>query len=114
MSHPKHNILNAAYLFYYATEVGLQEGTEETGLLARRLRELVGDAIVIANQASFDVFNALTLMDNMKFINDLKVGFRLVRRTAYTDGHVVWCWEWSIELLPVQLAHGGTVRCSVG
>jgi glycylpeptide N-tetradecanoyltransferase len=73
MNHAKHNLLTAAYLFYYATDVGLQEGSDDNGLLARRLRELLGDAIIVAHQAGFDVFNALTLMDNMKFISDLKV-----------------------------------------
>jgi len=34
----------------------------------------VGDALIIAAQAQFDVFNALTLMDNAQFLEDLKFG----------------------------------------
>ena len=33
----------------------------------------MGDALIIAAQAQFDVFNALTLMDNAQFLEDLKV-----------------------------------------
>ncbi|KAK7693731.1 hypothetical protein QCA50_003303 [Cerrena zonata] len=70
----KHNILNAAYLMYYATEVAFEDGAEESGRLKKRLEELIGDALVIADQSKFDVFNALTLMDNNLFITDLKFG----------------------------------------
>ena len=34
---------------------------------------LIGDALIVANDASFDVFNALTLMDNVPVLHDLKV-----------------------------------------
>jgi glycylpeptide N-tetradecanoyltransferase len=37
------------------------------------LTELVSDAIIVAEQAKFDVFNALTLMDNLMFLQELKV-----------------------------------------
>jgi glycylpeptide N-tetradecanoyltransferase len=33
----------------------------------------VGDALIIADQNKFDVFNALTLMDNVPFLQELKV-----------------------------------------
>ncbi|KIM87248.1 hypothetical protein PILCRDRAFT_815729 [Piloderma croceum F 1598] len=74
INHPKHAILEAAYLFYYATDVAFQERAEEEGRLKRRLQDLVGDALVIADQAKFDVFNALTLMDNVPILQDLKFG----------------------------------------
>jgi glycylpeptide N-tetradecanoyltransferase len=74
INHPKHNLLEAAYLFYYATDVAFQDGAEEHGLLKHRLQELITDAIIVADQAKFDVFNALTLMDNVSFLSDLKVG----------------------------------------
>lgn len=77
MNHEKHNLLNAAYLFYYGTETVFEPGAEESGRLKKRLEELVGDALVIADKAEFDVFNALTLMDNVSFLQDLKV--RLLR-----------------------------------
>ncbi len=73
MKIPKYNILNAAYLYYYATDVAFEEGADEDGRLKKRLQELINDALVIADQCKFDVFNGLSLMDNMQFISDLKV-----------------------------------------
>ncbi|OBZ69197.1 Glycylpeptide N-tetradecanoyltransferase [Grifola frondosa] len=73
MNHDKHDLLNAAYLFYYATDVAFENGAE-SGRLKKRLEELVGDALIIADQARFDVFNALSLMDNVEFLQDLKFG----------------------------------------
>ncbi|KAG8791200.1 glycylpeptide N-tetradecanoyltransferase [Serendipita sp. 399] len=69
---PKYDVLDAAYLFYYATDVAFK--TENELPLKKRLEELVTDAMVIAAQAKFDVFNALTLMDNPLFLADLKFG----------------------------------------
>jgi glycylpeptide N-tetradecanoyltransferase len=74
IKHPAHNVLEAAYLFYYATDVAFQEDAEEDGRLKKRLQDLVGDALVIADQNKFDVFNALTLMDNVPILQDLKFG----------------------------------------
>lgn len=71
--HEKHKLLNAAYLFYYATEVAFQPNAEASGRLTKRLEELVGDALVIAENAGFDVLNAMTLMDNVSFLRNLKV-----------------------------------------
>jgi glycylpeptide N-tetradecanoyltransferase len=68
-----YNVLNAAYLYYYATEVAFESGAEEDGRLKKRLEELVNDALVIADQAKFDVLNALSLMDNVEFLSDLRV-----------------------------------------
>lgn len=73
MSHPKHNLLNAAYLYYYATDVVFEGDAEEDGRLKRRLDELIADALIVADQAKFDVFNGLSLMDNPLFLNDLRV-----------------------------------------
>jgi len=68
-------ILEAAYLFYYASETGLQgEGAAQDEALKKRLLLLIGDALIIANEAKFDVFNALTLMDNMPLLQELKFG----------------------------------------
>ena len=75
-----HNLLNAAYLYYYATEVAFEEGAEESGRLKKRLEELITDALVIADHAKFDVMNALTLMDNVPFLQDLKVRYMLLFR----------------------------------
>lgn len=35
---------------------------------------MIGDALVVASEAKFDVFNALTLMDNVPVLQDLKFG----------------------------------------
>ncbi|KAI0064592.1 N-myristoyl transferase [Artomyces pyxidatus] len=74
MAHERHKLLEAAYLFYYATDVAFQENADERGLVKHRLQELIGDAVIIADQNKFDVFNALTLMDNWSFLQDLKFG----------------------------------------
>lgn len=76
INNPKHNLLEAAYLFYYATDIAFQEGVNDDNdvRLKNRLLDLVGDALIVADQAKFDVFNALTLMDNVAVLEDLKVG----------------------------------------
>lgn len=73
INNPKHKLLEAAYLFYYASDVAFQEGADERGLLKHRLQDLIQDAIIVADQAKFDVFNALTLMDNNSILSELKV-----------------------------------------
>lgn len=73
IKNPDHKVLEAAYLFYYATDIAFQENAEEDGRLKKRLQHLVGDALIIADQNKFDVFNALTLMDNVPILQDLKV-----------------------------------------
>lgn len=49
MQHPKHSLLEAAYLFYYGTDTAFQESAEASGRLKRRLLDLIGDAIIVAN-----------------------------------------------------------------
>ena len=78
MHSPQHNLLNAAYLYYYATDVALETNALENGTLKKRLEELIGDALIIADQAKFDVFNALSLMDNVEFLSSLKVSHIVV------------------------------------
>ncbi|KAL9124296.1 MAG: hypothetical protein Q9217_006364 [Psora testacea] len=67
----KHDIVRAAYLFYYATETAFAEG--EIGL-RERLNELMNDALILAKRLNFDVFNALTLLDNPLFLEQQKFG----------------------------------------
>ncbi|CAM0143015.1 glycylpeptide N-tetradecanoyltransferase [Umbelopsis sp. WA50703] len=77
IGNPKHNSLNAAYMFYYAVEVPEKEVTDSydsARYTKQRLNELMREALVAAKQANFDVFNALNLMDNSMFIDDLKFG----------------------------------------
>jgi len=47
---------------------------EAEGRLRHRVQALIADALVIANAAEFDVFNALTLMDSVPVLQDLKFG----------------------------------------
>ncbi|OAX37214.1 N-myristoyl transferase [Rhizopogon vinicolor AM-OR11-026] len=74
INHPKHALLEAAYLFYYASDMAFAEDSEADSKLKKRLETLMGDALIIANQAKFDVFNALTLMDNCGFLENLRFG----------------------------------------
>ncbi|TKX20174.1 glycylpeptide N-tetradecanoyltransferase [Elsinoe australis] len=57
--------IKAAYLFYYATETAFQNDDK---VLSERLNALAKDALICAKQAKFDVFNALTLLDNPLFL----------------------------------------------
>lgn len=71
----KNPVLEAAYLYYYASDTAFGEDAEESGKFKKRLETVIGDALVVANDAKFDVFNALTLMDNVPILQDLKVCF---------------------------------------
>jgi glycylpeptide N-tetradecanoyltransferase len=73
INHPKHTNIKAAYLFYYATEVGLTTPLNNVALKAR-LNALVSDSLVYCKQYKFDVYNALSLMDNGLFLEDQKFG----------------------------------------
>ncbi|GAB7357178.1 hypothetical protein MBLNU459_g8168t1 [Dothideomycetes sp. NU459] len=69
----KSNVIRAAYLFYYGTESAFAQQKDDE-VLRNRLNELVHDALVLAKQANFDVFNALTLLDNPLFLTNQKFG----------------------------------------
>ena len=90
IGHKKHKVIKAAYLFYYATEVAFDS---DKSLLKPRLNLLIKDALILAKKVSnfvlramlytftdllfkadFDVFNALTLLDNPLFLEDQKFG----------------------------------------
>ncbi|KAH7871732.1 N-myristoyl transferase [Lentinula edodes] len=70
INHPKHGVLEAAYLHYYASDTGAN--ADEDSTLKERLQHLIGDALIVANNAKFDVFNALTMMDNSLFLKELR------------------------------------------
>ncbi|KAJ7581232.1 N-myristoyl transferase [Mycena floridula] len=94
---PKHGTLEAAYLFYYATETAINADSEEE--TTNRLRDLISDAAVVANNAKFDVFNALTLMDNNSFLQHLKFGVG--------DGHLnYYLYNWRTAPLAGMSAIG--------
>lgn len=61
MHHPVHKQLKAAYSFYNVSE--------KTPLI-----DLMQDALILAKQRDFDVFNALDLMENKEFLEKLKFG----------------------------------------
>ena len=88
INNPKHDNVRAAYLFYYASEQAFEEN--EKGL-KERLNCLINDALILAKkvrlpqnlspelslscpQFNFDVFNALTLLDNPLFLERQKFG----------------------------------------
>ncbi|PNY29849.1 Glycylpeptide N-tetradecanoyltransferase [Tolypocladium capitatum] len=73
INNPKHNVLRVAYLFYYASETGLQQPFDKPALKTR-LNGLINDALILAKRHNFDVFNALTLMDNALFLEQQKFG----------------------------------------
>ncbi|KAI9500146.1 glycylpeptide N-tetradecanoyltransferase [Coemansia spiralis] len=86
--------LNAAYVYYYATKTDYDvvltaeeragcDGAKqekallrqkENALLGARLVQLYGDALVLAKNGGFDVFNCLDMMDNELFTDELKFG----------------------------------------
>jgi glycylpeptide N-tetradecanoyltransferase len=69
----KHKVVRAAYLFYYATEVGLTAPVDKKALKIR-LNALMADCLILCKRNKFDVFNALSLMDNGLFLEDQKFG----------------------------------------
>ncbi|KAJ7109468.1 N-myristoyl transferase [Mycena epipterygia] len=102
----KHETLEAGYLYYYATDVAFEDRAEEDGRLKSRLQTLIGDALVIANQAKLDVFNALTLMDNVSILKDLKFGVG--------DGYLnFYLYNWRTAKL-AGLADEGGVKAGQG
>lgn len=61
INHPVHNMIRAAYLFYYFAN-------------ANPLTELMRDALIVAKQHDFDVFNCLNIMNNDEFVDKLMFG----------------------------------------
>lgn len=61
--------LRAAYGFYYGTSELSSEKARQA-----RIKELIGSAVVIANNLGFEVFNELTLLDNPSHLDELKFG----------------------------------------
>lgn len=61
MGHPKHNMLRAVYAYYnVATTLSLHD--------------LMRDSLILARNMHVDVYNALDLMENRSFLEDLKFG----------------------------------------
>lgn len=60
ISHPTHDNVKAAYSFYNFTTVPIT------------LTELMRDALIMAKRKDYDVYNALDLMENKQFLEELK------------------------------------------
>jgi len=78
----KHSNLKAAYSFYnVATTV--------------TFKELMQDGLILAKQRGFDVFNALDIMENKSFLEELKFGIG--------DGHLqYYLYNWGCQEMPSQ------------
>lgn len=85
IGHDRHKELKAAYQYY-------------TAVTATPLVQLMRDVLVIARDLGYDVFNALDLLDNGTFLQDLKfgIGDGLLRYYLYN-------WRVPQELLPQQV-----------
>ncbi|KAH9824261.1 Myristoyl-CoA:protein N-myristoyltransferase, N-terminal domain-containing protein [Melampsora americana] len=133
MNSTPHQTIDAAYLFYYATTSvpscanlfqseesenqsnqlekepnWMEESAEDRLILKKRLITLIGDALIMAQQAKFDVFNALTLMDNSLFVKELQFGAG--------DGFLhYYLYNWKVhQIQGGVLGEGGSVPGSEG
>lgn len=73
INHQKHQVIHAAYGWYYATEAGLSTPYDKAAE-KKRLNDLMHDALILAKNAKFDVFNALSLLHNGLFLEQQKFG----------------------------------------
>jgi glycylpeptide N-tetradecanoyltransferase len=74
VNHKIHKKIDAAYSFYnVATSIPLNELMNDALILAHSV-SLFNRHITRYFQAGFDVFNALDLMDNQSFLEELKFG----------------------------------------
>lgn len=74
MKHAKHKDLHTAYAYYYATDAAFSPSSSGDDPTKKRLNEIIKDAMIVAKNAGFDVFNALSLMDNNLFLGDQLFG----------------------------------------
>jgi len=61
LKHPNHKTLNVAYSYYYFTS-------------KHNLLDLTKDALILAKDKGYDVFNALDIMKNDEYLSELKFG----------------------------------------
>ena|ERR1700733_13208892 len=77
LRHDDHKVLKVAYSFYNVPG-------------EHSLKDLIKDALILAKKKDFDVFNALDIMENSKFLEDLKFGVG--------DGHLhYYLYNWRIR-----------------
>jgi glycylpeptide N-tetradecanoyltransferase len=76
LKHVEHKLLRAAYSYYNVAN-------------KHSLTELMREALVLAKQKGFDVFNALDIMQNEEFLKELKFGIG--------DGHLhYYLYNWRV------------------
>lgn len=79
LKHDKHKLLKVAYSYYNVPG-------------KHTLTELMRDAICLAKKKEYDVFNALDIMENTQFLEELKFGIG--------DGHLhYYLYNWRIREL---------------
>jgi len=71
INNKKHKFVNAAYLYYYATEAAFDSDKSK---LKPQINLLIKDALIMAKKAKFDVLNGLTLLDNPLFLEEQLFG----------------------------------------
>uniref|UniRef100_A0A5S6QMY2 Glycylpeptide N-tetradecanoyltransferase n=1 Tax=Trichuris muris TaxID=70415 RepID=A0A5S6QMY2_TRIMR len=82
MHHPVYKSIRAAYLFYSVST-------------KTPINQLMFDALILAKNAGYDVFNALDLMDNSQFLEELKFGVG--------DGHLqYYLYNWKCPEMPPE------------
>lgn len=52
MKSTKYSLLDAAYMFYYASATAFKADAEASGALNMRLKQLIEDLLVVANNVS--------------------------------------------------------------
>ena len=78
IGHATHSTMHAAYSFYNVSHLPTED----------RWNQLMGDALIMAKSLDMDVFNALNVMENEKFLKNLKFG--------EGDGHLqYYLYNWS-------------------
>jgi glycylpeptide N-tetradecanoyltransferase len=56
INNPKHNTLNAAYMFYYGMDTPAEHKADDSAYIKKRLNELVADALVLAKKVKSGFF----------------------------------------------------------
>ena len=85
LKHETHKTLRVAYSYYNIAKT-------------HSLEELMKNALILAKQKDFDVFNALDVMDNEKLFKELRFG--------QGDGHLhYYLFNWRVpEISPGKLS----------
>lgn len=73
LNNDKHDSLNTVYGYYYASSLGVEKDHDKK-LYTARLKLLYQNALIMAKNLGFDVFNAVSILDNPLVLDDLKFG----------------------------------------